>query len=194
MSVTRLTEIYEATPDTVRIAGRGWYPQAAREAKRIATMCPPGIGPISGAGIIAALSPRAQWSVNLRWAEELALDATTGATSPPRVGLPDARAKAWRIATGGGATTVLRGDKVRSFWRNLCGSADDVTLDVWALRAIGLDYKVLGRKGEYDRIASLYRGAAQRVGERACDFQAIIWLAIRGDKPADPAAYRTEAA
>ena len=182
--VARLTELYELTPEPIREAGRRWYPAAEAEAHSLADMA--GLSWAGAAGIIAALSPRAQWVTNLAAARKLAAAAARGDLEPPAVSFTANRAKAWKIAAGAEPLTVLGGPKVRSFYRALSGDRAAVTVDVWAaLAATGEKLRPPeGRR--YLELASSYTAAAELAGEEPRELQAIIWLAIRGDKPADP--------
>lgn len=169
-------------------AGAAWYASGRREARRLARLGPPGFGPVRAAAVLAALSPRAQWSVNLRWAERLI--TSYGAAEPPAVSMRGHRAKAWRILHGADPDRELSGPKVRAFWRNLCGDAEPVTVDVWAARAAGLDERELARRGSYERVAEAYRAVAADVGLAPCDLQGAVWMGIRGAKPTDPQGFR----
>lgn len=179
---------YGRAGEAIREAGRDWYPSAEREARAIAALAPRGIGPSRGAAIIAALSPRAQWVTNLRWAGQVAAAAAIDADCPA-VGLLPNRAKAWRIAHGEDPREVLGGPKVRAFWRNLAGDPEAVTVDVWAAKAVGQDPNRL-TPARYRAIAEAYRTAAHETGEDPRDIQAIVWLSYRGVKPADPLDFR----
>ena len=184
-AIRRLTELYAEAPEATRAAGREWYPAAAAQSRAIARGA--GISRHRAAGIIAALSPRAQWAVNLAWAAKVAAAATC-----PAVHTRDARAKAWAIRTGERPLSVLRGPKVRAFYRAIMGDTGSVVLDVWAMRAMGDDRQP--RPGaDYARCAELYRRAAERCGESPRDFQAIVWLQLRGAKPSDAPQFRPEA-
>lgn len=184
-----LLSAWRAADAPTLAAGEAWYPAAHLAAVGIAELCPAGIGTVRAAAILAALSPRTQWSVNLRWAQDIALAATWGQPCP-NVGTRSMRAKAWAIAHGANPDAELRGPKVRRFWRNLCGDLEPVTLDTWAIRPVGWEPLHLGRKGWYERLERAYQYAAARVGVAPATFQAQVWLALRGAKPTDPAAFR----
>jgi hypothetical protein len=153
-----------------------WYGRGRAHARRIARST--GVTEARAAGVVAALSPRTQWSVNLRWAEGLLRAAQAGDRHPPLVGFGSSRIKAWRIAQGERPLDVLSGPKVRAFYRNLTGDLEHVTVDVWAMRAAGFQGSLKGR--EYDAVASAYREAARILRLRPAELQAIVWVAIRG--------------
>lgn len=183
---------YHAADEATRVAGRQWYANAEREARELSRVAAPGVGRVACAGILAALSPRAQWSVNVRWAREIVAKAAWHASptvEPPPVSLPDARLKAWRIAYyRENPGSVLRGPKVRAFWRAIAGDPDAAVLDVWMLRAMGIEGTISPKR--YTELEAALRQAASTTHETVRDFQAIVWMQVRGVKPTDPAGFR----
>jgi hypothetical protein len=132
-------------------------------------------------GIVAALSPRVRWSVNLVWSRVL-IDAYRSGADVPRVSTTRNRDLAWRIASGERPLDVLGGQKVRAFYRNLSGNTRAVTVDVWAARAAGFDMpdsKSLTRH-QYAEISAAYRRAARLTGIEPAELQAAIWIQVRG--------------
>lgn len=133
------------------------------------------------AGVIAALSPRVRWAQNIEYAWAVVRHRALGFESVPPV-LPvfsRNRWAAWRIATGERPLSVLGGLKVRSFYRNIMGDAQAVTVDVWAGRAAGLE-RVSFTARQYALISRAYREAASTLGMRASDTQAAAWVVARG--------------
>jgi hypothetical protein len=172
-----LVEVYDATSEETRTLGGYWYPAAWEHAHAFATAH--NVTPWTAAGVIAALSPRAQWSVNLRWAEEVLAAYRDGASEPPTVGLPLSRERAWSIVNGATVLEVLGGDKTRAFFSAIIGDDEALALDTWAIRAAGLDRPSLTPR-QYEDLAAEYRVAARACGETPRDFQAIVWVATRG--------------
>lgn len=175
--VGRLLAAYAATDADTRATGRAWYPDAADTVAALAT---PAVPPVRAAAIVAALSPRERWRRNIQMAADvIARRPVTGLTISVR--------KAEAIRDGAPLTGEV-GDalgghapKVRAFWRNLCGDGEGVTVDVWATRAATGNRRLAAPTSpqHYREIADAYRAAAKRVGERPCDFQAIVWLSVR---------------
>lgn len=184
----RLLAAYgQATADDLA-QGLAWYGRAADAAR---AMLP--AEPRRAAGVIAALSPRAQWAVNLRWAAEIIDAAERGESEPPSVHTRAMRGQAWRIANGADPLDVLNGPKVRAFFANITGDLDAVTVDVWAtLAAEGPNVRrakyipgkgapiIAPSGGRYALIARAYRETAAIVGIPPRDLQAAIWVNIRG--------------
>jgi hypothetical protein len=107
----------------------------------------------------------------------------------PSVGLRGGRLKAWRIAHHQRPEAVLSGPKVRAFWRAIAGDRDAAVIDVWMLRAMGIDTPTIS-PAQYERCAEALRAAARRVRVPVRDFQATVWMQVRGVKPTDPAGFR----
>lgn len=183
----RLAASYGGAPVAVRDAGRAWYPRACETVAALGARY--GLAAEAAAGIVAALSPRCAWSDNLRRAERVAEAAALGDDAPPAVGFSDATRKAWRIAQGEAAAEVLGGPKVCAFARALAGDRSAVVIDTWAaLAAYGERRPVTAAR--YREVSDAYETAAERVGETAQDLQAVLWLAVRGDRADDPAAFQ----
>ena len=184
MTIPRKTEMtkrllrvfHAATPEQV-VAGVQWYDRHARDIADIADAV--GFNRNLVAEVTAALSPRIQWSRNLKLAEETCRAFAAG--KPPSTVRGVFRAnvsKAYDILRGD--IGALGGDKTVSFALNLMGDTDAVTVDVWAMRAaMGYDKASLTSK-QYRQIADSYRSAANRVGLSPRDFQAVVWCAERG--------------
>lgn len=156
-----------------------WYGRGRAHVRRLARDY--GVTESTAAGVIAALSPRIQWAVNLRAAESVLEHAAIGIriTMPVVGGFGANRDKAWRIALGERPLSVLGGLKVRAFYRNLMGQLDHVTVDVWAARAAGIEHVSI-TAAEYMMVAEAYTVAAQRRNVRPAEMQAVVWVAIRG--------------
>jgi hypothetical protein len=96
--------------------------------------------------------------------------------------------RAAAILNGARPLDVLGGYKVRSFYRNITGDTEAVTVDVWAHRAALGDITLhanrsssLLRNGKrYRAIANAYRQVAPDYGLRPSEFQAATWVAVRG--------------
>jgi hypothetical protein len=165
----RIVAVWDnAMPEHI-IQGMTWYPRAHDIATQI------GKGDVRlGAGLIAALSPMTQWSLNLRNAESMARGLAVGALSK-------SVRKAERILAGEDFDTVLpRGSKTWNFAHNIAGSGNHVTIDRWAIRiALGWD-KLKITDPQYRIIADSYRDAAMAREVSGPVMQAATWCAARG--------------
>lgn len=182
--VRRICRAYRATSAEHLAAGLGWYAEAARVAAEITPD-----DPQRASGVIAALSPRCQWSTNQAFARVLI--ACADANLPvPAVHTTEMRGQAWRIANGEHALAVLNGPKVRAFFSNITGDTDAVTVDVWAVKvATGLTgdaaVRAIGTPARYRAVADAYRRAAQILKVTPREVQAATWVAARGIKSSD---------
>lgn len=152
-------------------AGRTWYRTARREARRIAREND--ITLSCAAGIIAATSPRVQWSHNLNLARGIAAGQEVR-------GLGNSIRSAQRIRNGERPLAVMQGPKVRAFYRNIMGDESHVTLDVWALKAAGWTADRVPGKATRASITEAYVLLAAERGETPAMLQAAIWVAVRG--------------
>lgn len=155
-------------------AARNWYHAAHNEINGLARYH--GLTTEVSCGIVAALSPRMPWNVNIIEADRVIKGLGSRA-------LGDSIVKARRIIGGESPDNVLGGRKVRSFYRNLFDPRDDyhVTVDIWAARAWYGDLNF--NKGitpkQYDIIAADYRALAAVYGIIPSEIQAVIWELAR---------------
>lgn len=196
----RLRGHYLRAPSEIRDAGRRWYPHAARCARQLAAEAPEGIGPATVAAVIATLSPRLRWGHNIADAAAMVRAATRhgGALGPEGTEGAAQAAAAYafpeRIRMAAAILArpedrfardlALRGPKVSAFYRAIRGDRESVTVDVWAAIAAGYDPGRLTPR-RIRIVQDAYRRAAAMVGECPRDFQAQVWLAVRGVKPSD---------
>lgn len=205
--VRRITKAFRAAKASDLAAGLGWYATAYAAAVKIAqgSADPQDIARV--VGVIAALSPRCQWSTNVMWAELVIRCADAGAPMP-NVSTMSNRRTAWAIANGTPALDALgtlsakgneiSGMKVRRFFRNIMGDVDCATVDVWAARvATGKrgeeNDKLVGSARGYAAVEQAYRRAAEILGTDTRSVQAATWVAARGVKPTD-AGFHADAA
>lgn len=176
MSTRNITKIFRlATPDE-REQGMSWYAGAYAFAASLDSDVE------RAAGIIAALSPLQQWTVNMSMAAEF-YDGRRNC------GLPDNVAKCERILAGERPEDVLGGKKVRAFYFNIVGSGSDeaVTIDRHAIAVC--EGRVIpdnelkayfGVKRNRQYVAE-YKAAAKILSKEygpltAAQVQAIVWV------------------
>lgn len=180
--VRRILATYRrATPAELQ-AGRDWYATAQDAAGEIFPERPD-----IAAGVIAALSPRAQWSVNLKWARAVVHAARTGQECPA-VHTQTMRAIAWDIATGVKTySEALNGPKTSRFARAIDPAIADlsrVTVDAWAARTAegaaspshNHNGAVAPKGARYAQIERAYQRAAEILSQDAAVVQAVCWL------------------
>ena len=146
-----------------------WYAQTRSEVRALAKRN--GITLSKAAGIVAALSPRTRWSTNIRKAEDV---ITTGHT----FGFQAPVRKARRILEGARPLDALNGPKERSFYRNIMGDNEAVTIDIWMARAFGIEHAEV--PGLYETLADVVCKVAAKHDVRPATMQAAIWTQVRG--------------
>lgn len=161
--------IDSATPEHIAQA-QSWYSEAQDIAKSMSDLS--GLTIEKCASILAAFSPRERWSTNVKYANQF----ISGGTPPT---LTNNINMAYAAMVNG--FSALNGLKTNSFARNIAGDMDAVTIDVWMIRAAGLD----GAKGVND---TQYRILTEIVRDLAVDYrmapahiQALIWIIVRGN-------------
>lgn len=173
----RIIDTYRsATPEQVRL-GRQWYSAAHDIALELD---PHDVE--RAAGVIAALSPRLSWELNVRMARQAYL------LGEARGGMGHSCRSATRILRGEHWSDVLRGPKIRAFAASIIDpdTSGVVVIDRHAL-SIALGRKVsdheqgriLGRKGAHEVFGDAYRWAAERVFDTPTATQATTWLVWR---------------
>jgi len=158
--------------------GMQWYANARAKAVRLSEALDIELSIVCG--VIAALSPRNKWNRNIEDTISIlrkgdkATVATFGAN----------KRKALKILESDGSReaieTILNGRKTVSFFTNILFpfKNDRVTIDVWAIRAAGVDKKSVTKK-QYSIIEGCYRKIAHEKGILAHQLQAIIWCTVR---------------
>lgn len=156
--------------------GQSWYKSAHDECADMALHSKYTIEQIAAA--VAHLSPRMSWNLNILYAREL---VETGSAPVMQRSLDNA--KAALVSDNPIETFGLGALKTRSFYQNILGNYNEVTVDTWAARiAIGSDdaEKILGRKGMYQAISHAYKLAGNDHSLTPAEAQAVAWCIARG--------------
>ena len=74
---------------------------------------------------------------------------------------------------------ALRGLKTNAFARAIAGDTDAVVIDVWMMRAAGMDNDS-PTKGQYREISDAVRIVTAEFGITPRTAQALIWIIVRG--------------
>jgi hypothetical protein len=161
----------QSSPDHVS-AGKEWFTKGQNHCSIISDIA--GISTEHSAAVISALSPRTTWKRNVMGAYHLVV---TG-EAPYCMSANVKRAK---IALNSpDPISTLKGNKTNRFAKNLAGDYDWATIDVWMLRALGMNDKMLDRAGVYEAIEYCFKLASKRLGVEPAIIQATIWCSIRG--------------
>lgn len=159
----------DASPAAIR-NGLEWYPETRAWCVRIAERH--GVAIDTCAALVAVLSQRKQWRGN----KHEVIRALHG--HAPRT-LGTVARKVARLLQGEQPEHVIAGDKITAFYHAIMGDSDAVVLDVWMLRAYGVENRQLTTK-QYGTIADRLRRDAKRAGVTATVFQATVWVGVRG--------------
>ena len=146
-----------------------WYRDAEEIAEDVAENLDASLE--IGASVVSAFSPRERWSTNVAKAIEFSLGGT-----PKGLGN---NLKMAREATVLGFD-ALKGDKTNAFARAIAGDHDAVVIDVWMIKAAGLDGKKGVNKTQYRELADAVREVAALRGLTPRTCQALIWIVKRG--------------
>ena len=150
----------------------GWYRESRKFARQLTREHGGGLG--RAAGIIAALSPQVQWSVNKRMAAQVMEHGW-----PQEGCLSRSANRAHDIWMGDRPLSVLGGPKTRAFYRAIMGDESAVVLDTWMSQALGWPHNAFS-KSQYERCAAALQEAAGHTGRTAATFQAVVWTHVRG--------------
>jgi len=174
----RIRIAYERADELERAEGADWYPSARRFARSIASHY--GYTLAQAAGVVAALSPRQLWNGNKTLAERALRTHKEGfAHEDVKLNFTHCNVKAWAILNGARPLDVLRGPKVRSFYRNIMGDPYAITVDVWAWRVCRPDDYYTPTPKLYSKIVQAYRNTANRLELEPSVVQATTWIHTR---------------
>lgn len=167
-----LRNVYRSASADQIDAGMRWYEQG--ETFVTETALRHGKTREQVAAATAHLSPRVHWVRNKAMTTEL---LETGST----VGLGACIRRAQDALASHDPLATVKGPKTRSFAFNLLGRYETVTVDVWAYRAACPSGNVenMGAR-EYRLIADAYTETARYFGVSPAQFQAIVWVVVRG--------------
>ena len=166
--------VSRATEDDV-LAAKTWYVNAHALAVELSEGSD--LTLMQAAAVIAHLSPKVLWSKNKAAAEALVYE---GRRLPGIMKAPYARALAASTADDPLDTFGPDAKKTRSFALNIAGFDQEVTVDIWIARAVGVSEAQLKWVGVYEGIAHAFRLAAKRHGLSPMQIQALVWIVIRG--------------
>ncbi len=176
----RLLNTFDRACEDTIAQGVAWYPLARRTCENISREY--GVPVDTVARVVAVLSPNMSWKGNITCTRKVLDGWTAGIpASDVRAGLRTNVRKAYAILNGN--PDALTGPKVTNFYRNIMGESDLVTVDSWAMRAAtGKPYtnRDVPTATERAAITLAYCRAAARRGVCPRDFQAIVWVVIRG--------------
>ena len=171
--LTTYTKIYadivsRATFGQVEQASK-WYLDAETVAREVATNLNTTLE--IGATVVSAFSPRERWARNVMNAVKFSLgEEMTGVLGN------NTRMAEKGLTIGFDA---LKGLKTNAFARAIAGNENAVVIDVWMLRALGIEKKTPNRT-QYNEMATAVTIVAGMHGMTPRAMQALIWIVVRG--------------
>ena len=145
-----------------------WYLEAQEVAEDVAEIM--GTSLEVGASIVSAFSPRERWSSNVA-------KAYAFANGKPVAGLQNNYRMAQAALTQG--FDALKGQKTNAFARAIAGDTNAVVIDVWMMRAAGMETDS-PNKTQYNLLSDAVRIVAEEFGITPRTAQAVIWIVKRG--------------
>lgn len=170
--MTNYVEIYSdiasrATFGQVEQASK-WYLDAERVAQEVAANLNTTLE--IGATVVSAFSPRERWARNITNAIKFSLGENVIALGN-------------NIRMANAALTLgydaLKGQKTNAFARAIAGNENAVVIDVWMLRALGIEKKT-PTQTQYREMAKAVTTVATKYGMTPRAMQALIWIVVRG--------------
>jgi Rps23 Pro-64 3,4-dihydroxylase Tpa1-like proline 4-hydroxylase len=145
-----------------------WYVDAERIAEQVARNLDTTLD--VGASVVSAFSPRERWSVNVARAIQFSLGEQVTCLKN-------------NIVMANNALTMgfdaLNGQKTNAFARAIAGNENAVVIDVWMLRALGIEKKS-PTQAQYKVMADAVTTVAAKYGMTPRSMQALIWIVVRG--------------
>jgi len=145
-----------------------WYLDAEKVAHQVAENLETNLE--VGASVVSAFSPRERWATNVSKAISFSLGKDV-------VGLPNNLKMANASLSLG--FKALNGPKTNAFAKAIAGDENAVVIDVWMLRAVGIEKKSPSQS-QYKEMANAVTKVAIELGLTPRVAQALIWIVVRG--------------
>jgi hypothetical protein len=169
-AIRNYSDILDSATLEQGLVAMGWYDEAHAIARSLSDLC--GLSIEKCASIIAAFSPRERWASNVKYAHMF----INGGTPPTLTNNINMAYAAMSLGFN-----ALNGRKTNAFARNIAGDKDAVTIDVWMIRAAGMDANKGVNDTEYRILAEVVKELAANRGMYPATAQALIWIIVRGD-------------
>jgi hypothetical protein len=145
-----------------------WYVDAERVAEKVAENL--GTTLEVGASVVSSFSPRERWSVNVARAIAWSLGQDVTCLKNNLVMANNSLTLGFQ---------ALKGMKTNAFAKAIAGDEQAVVIDVWMLRAVGIEKKTPGQT-QYNALVDAVKKVAFDNGMTPRAMQALIWIVVRG--------------
>lgn len=145
-----------------------WYVDAERVAAEVAKNLDTTLE--VGATVVSAFSPRERWTNNVTKAISFSLGNNIPGFRNNMIMANNAMAFGY---------DALKGMKTNAFARAIAGDEQAVVIDVWMLRAVGIEKKT-PNQSQYNDLVKAVKKTAFDVGMTPRAMQALIWIIVRG--------------
>jgi hypothetical protein len=145
-----------------------WYVDAERIAEKVAENLNTTLE--VGASVVSAFSPRERWSVNVARAIAWSLGQDVACLKNNLVMANNALTLGFQ---------ALKGMKTNAFAKAIAGDEQAVVIDVWMLRAVGIEKKT-PNQSQYNELVNAVKKTAFDFGMTPRAMQALIWIVVRG--------------
>lgn len=186
ITTKNIIAIYKlATPNEIA-EGIYWYLNANKDCQEIADKF--NIPKHIVCGVLSSLSPNNKYERNVQNANDL-IDAFINGNDMDSIKVSTyhtMKQKAWSILqqmpSYEETLTILNGQKIKSFFRNIMGDESEITIDGHARNIYYNDRQGLTTpnthvgKLEYANIQKAYQRASKKLGIKAYELQAITWV------------------
>lgn len=156
-------------PARVLDAGAAWYPRCLETVAGLA----PKVPLARAVGAFSLLSPQVSYAQNISCMRQLVAGEKVSHFRKQA-------AAAARVLRG--ETTIeeeTRGPKLRAFARAILGDLDAVVVDRWAIRPWG---NMAVTAARFRAAEQAYREVAAQLGISPRDYQAAVWIQLRGSE------------
>jgi thermostable 8-oxoguanine DNA glycosylase len=146
-----------------------WYLDAETVAREVATNL--GTTLEVGASVVSGFSPRERWARNVSNAIKFSLGHELTGVLGNNIRMAE------KALTMG--FDALKGMKTNAFAKAIAGNENAVVIDVWMLRALGIEKKT-PTQSQYKVMADAVTAVAIEHGMTPRAMQALIWIVVRG--------------
>ena len=145
-----------------------WYVDAERIAEKVAENLNTTLE--VGASVVSAFSPRERWSVNVARAIAWSLGQDVACLKNNLVMANNSLTLGFQ---------ALKGLKTNAFAKAIAGDEQAVVIDVWMLRAVGIEKKTPNQTLYFELVDAVKKVAFDN-GMTPRAMQALIWIVVRG--------------